>query len=236
MLKLKDILLLILIVVLTASFLFIGKWTSGIVIFENLSPLTNHQIVYQGITLLIAVALLLILWGFKRPEFQTYFRKGNIGAAIGPEPWIGIKPKGNQTWLSYGTTIGITISVVTAIIIYFQLIKGKEIDTGNILQILLFSLIFSLTNSFAEESVTRMSVVVALKGKVKDKIIPFISALIFGTVHYWGNPGGIPGVLAAGFLGWFLAKSILETKGFFWAWLIHFAQDVIIFTARFLAE
>ena len=236
MLKLKDILLLILIVVLTASFLFIGKWTSGIVIFENLSPLTNHQIVYQGITLFIAFALLLILWGFKRPEFQTYFRKGNIGAAIGPEPWIGIKPKGNLTWLSYGTTIGITISVVTAIIIYFQLIKGKEIDTGNILQILLFSLIFSLTNSFAEESVTRMSVVVALKGKVKDKIIPFISALIFGTVHYWGNPGGIPGVLAAGFLGWFLAKSILETKGFFWAWLIHFAQDVIIFTARFLAE
>lgn len=236
MLKLKDILLLILIVVLTASFLFIGKWTSGIVIFENLSPLTNHQIVYQGITLILAFALLLILWGFKRPEFTTYFKKGNISAAIGPEPWIGIKPKGNQTWLSYGTTIGITISVVTAIIIYFQLIKGKEIDTGNLLQILLFSLIFSLTNSFAEESVTRMSVVVTLKGKVNDRIIPFISALIFGTVHYWGNPGGIPGVLAAGFLGWFLAKSILETKGFFWAWLIHFAQDVIIFTARFLAK
>ena len=236
MLKLKDILLLILIVVVTASFLFIGKWTSGIVIFENLSPLTNHQIVYQGITLLIAFALLLILWGFKRAEFQTYFRKGNIGAAIGPEPWIGIKPKGNQTWLSYGTSIGITISVVTAIIIYFQLIHGKEIDLSNIVPILLFSLIFSLTNSFIEETVTRLSVVVVLKGKLKDRVIPFVSALIFGTVHYWGNPGGIPGVLAAGFLGWFLAKSILETKGIFWAWVIHFAQDVIIFTARFLAE
>ena len=72
MLKLKDILLLLLIVVVTASFLFIGKWTSGIVIFENLSSLTNHQIAYQGVTLLIAFALLLILWGFKRAEFQTY--------------------------------------------------------------------------------------------------------------------------------------------------------------------
>ncbi len=236
MLKLKDILLLILIVVLTASFLFIGKWTSGIVIFDNLSPLTNHQIIYQGITLLIAFAVLLILWGFKRPEFQTHFRKGNIGAAIGPEPWVGIKPKGNQTWLYFGTSIGIIISVVTAIIIYFQLIHGKEIDLSNIVPILLFSLIFSLTNSFIEETVTRLSVVVVLKGKLKDRVIPFVSALIFGTVHYWGNPGGIPGVLAAGFLGWFLAKSILETKGIFWAWVIHFAQDVIIFTARFLAE
>ncbi|HPW66473.1 MAG TPA: CPBP family intramembrane metalloprotease [Salinivirgaceae bacterium] len=236
MLKLKDILLLLLIVVLTASFLFVGKWTSGIVIFDNLSPLTNHQIVYQGITLLIALLLLLVLWGFKREEFKTYFRKGNISAKITPEPWVGIKPKGNQTWLSFGLSIGITISVVTAIIIYFQLLNGKAIDLSNILPILLFSLIFSLTNSFIEESVTRLSVVVVLKGKLKDRIIPFISALIFGTVHYWGNPGGIPGVLAAGFLGWFLAKSILETKGFFWAWVIHFAQDVIIFTARFLAE
>ncbi|HPW66849.1 MAG TPA: CPBP family intramembrane metalloprotease [Salinivirgaceae bacterium] len=236
MLKLKDILLLLLIVGLTASFLFIGKWTAGITVFENLSPLTNHQIVYQGVTLLIAVLLLLILWGVKRTEFRTFFRKGNISAEITPAPWIGIKPKGNQTWLYFGLSIGITISVVTAIIIYFQLLNGKEIDYSNILPILLFSLIFSLINSFAEESVTRISVVVALKGKVSDKAIPLISALIFGTVHYWGNPGGIPGVLAAGFLGWFLAKSILETKGIFWAWLIHFMQDVIIFSARFLAE
>ncbi len=236
MLKLKEILLLLLIVVLTASFLFIGKWTSGIVIFDNLSPLTNHQIVYQGITFLIAFALLFILWAFKRTEFQTHFRKGNISAEITPAPWVGIKPKGNQTWLHYGTSVGITISVVTAIIIYFQLIHRKDIDFSNILPILLFSLVFSLTNSFIEESVTRISVVMTLKGKVKDRIIPFISALIFGTVHYWGNPGGIPGVLAAGFLGWFLAKSILETKGIFWAWLIHFVQDVIIFTARFLTE
>lgn len=236
MLKSKDILLLLLIVVLTVSFLFIGKWTSGIVIFDNLSPLTNHQIVYQGVTLLIALLLLLVLWIFKREELKFFFRKGDIGAAITPEPWVGIKPKGNQTWLNYGISVGITISVVTAIIIYFQLIHRKEIDFSNILPILLFSLLFSLTNSFIEESVTRISVVVTLKDKVKDRIIPFISALIFGTVHYWGNPGGIPGVLAAGFLGWFLAKSILETKGFFWAWVIHFAQDVIIFTARFLAE
>lgn len=70
MLKLKEILLLLLIVVLTASFLFIGKWTAGIVVFDNLSPLTNHQIVYQAITLLIAFALLLILWGVKREEFN----------------------------------------------------------------------------------------------------------------------------------------------------------------------
>lgn len=43
-------------------------------------------------------------------------------------------------------------------------------------------------------------------------------------------PNGIPGVELASFLGWFLGKSLLETKGFFWAWTIHFVQDVFIFT------
>jgi hypothetical protein len=40
--------------------------------------------------------------------------------------------------------------------------------------------------------------------------------------------------ILAGFIAWFLAKSIHETKGFFWAWLIHFVQDVMIMTALFL--
>jgi hypothetical protein len=31
-----------------------------------------------------------------------------------------------------------------------------------------------------------------------------------------------------------LAKSIAETGGTFWAWFIHFLQDVIIFPGLFL--
>ena len=236
MIKLKDIILLILIVVLTASLLLVGSWTNGIIIFANLSELTNQQIVYQTITLLGTIVFLFILWWLKRVEFQTYFRKGNISAEIIPQPWVGIKPKPNENWFHFGRNIGLIISVVTAIVIYFQLINGKDISGCNILSILLFSLVFSLTNSFIEESITRLGVVVVLKGNLKESTIPLISALIFGIVHYWGNPGGIPGVIVAGFLGWFLAKSILETKGIFWAWLIHFVQDVIIFSARFLAE
>ena len=31
-------------------------------------------------------------------------------------------------------------------------------------------------------------------------------------------------------LGWLLARSMVETRGLFWAWFIHFCQDVIIFS------
>jgi hypothetical protein len=43
-------------------------------------------------------------------------------------------------------------------------------------------------------------------------------------------PGASIGVLLAGFLGWILAKSMRETRGMFWAWFIHFWQDVLIFS------
>ncbi len=54
-------------------------------------------------------------------------------------------------------------------------------------------------------------------------------AAFFGFAHYYGMPNGIVGVLMAGVLGWLLGKSMLETRGLFWAWFIHFCQDILIF-------
>jgi len=57
-----------------------------------------------------------------------------------------------------------------------------------------------------------------------------LMAAFFGIGHYYGVPYGIIGVLMASFLGWLLGKSMLETRGLFWAWFIHFWQDVLIFS------
>ena len=32
------------------------------------------------------------------------------------------------------------------------------------------------------------------------------------------------------FMGWLLGKAMVETRGLFWAWWIHFLSDVVIFT------
>ena len=224
----KSIVLLAIIIAFTIALIFISQWANGIVIFEGLSTTINKQILYQSITLLGTMVFLFALWLTKRNTFQAYFRKGNLSADILPEPLIGIKPKASENWIHLGRNFSIIISGVTAIVIYFQLIGGNGISIGTMASILPFSIVFALSNSFVEESITRLGVVVVLKNVIKDRTIPFVSALLFGSIHYWGNPGGILGVLVAGFLGWFLTKSILETKGIFWAWWIHFLQDVII--------
>jgi len=59
--------------------------------------------------------------------------------------------------------------------------------------------------------------------------IILLSAIAFGLVHFGGMPHGLIGMFMAGFLGWFLAKAVIETQGIFWAWFIHFIQDVVIY-------
>ena len=123
------------------------------------------------------------------------------------------------------------ISLVTTVVIYFQIFKTSDATALDILHTLPFGILFALSNSFVEESITRLGIVVVCKDMLPDKVIAWLSGVVFGSIHYFGNPGGLTGMVVAGFLGWLLCKSILETKGIFWAWFIHFLQDVIIFSA-----
>jgi len=232
----RNYALLGLVILLTISLPLISHALDGITVVERLPPAINRQLVYQIITLLLSLGFLGGLRLLRKEVLLTYFRKGDLRAKVIPVPALGLKPKPHQSWWHVGRDFALVISLITAVIIYFQLIRGQALSPARLWLVLPFSLLCSLSNSFVEEMLTRLGVVVALKGVASERAIPLVSALIFGGVHYWGSPGGIAGVLAAGFLGWFLAKSILETKGIFWAWLIHFIQDVIILTALFLQE
>jgi hypothetical protein len=53
--------------------------------------------------------------------------------------------------------------------------------------------------------------------------------MLFAVMHDYSAVNGVTGVLLTIFMGWMLTKAMLETRGFFWPWLLHFTQDVIIF-------
>ena len=63
-----------------------------------------------------------------------------------------------------------------------------------------------------------------------------ISGILFGLAHIFGMPSGIIGISLAAILGFVLAKSVFEIQGFFWAWLIHFLQDVVIIGSLYLMD
>jgi hypothetical protein len=214
------------IIYLMSNSLFTVNWFS--------TNYLNRTMAYQLTTLVLSLVIVLVT------AFQTEFQSlrllsvKRIDGKVLPEPWIGITKKNKDSWKKLGLNMTIIISVVTAVAIYFQVIQNGVTQTLT-LPILLLIILYALTNSFVEEVTYRhtFASIVEYHG-LNPYLSKALSALIFGGVHYLGTPGKIPGVILAGFLGWFLTKSIHETKGFFWAWLIHFVQDVIIMTALFL--
>jgi len=181
------------------------------------------QLKYQLLTLvLIAIFLLLCRW-LKPQEFVTYFRIGNIDAPTNANPLLGIKA--GESWRVIGGRFAVIITSVTAAIIYFQKFKGNALSIS---PILFWTPLLAASNAFVEEALVRFGVVVSLSGLMRPNRIAVASGLVFGTVHYFGTPGGSVGVTVAGLLGWLLARSVLETKGLFLAWFIHFLQDLVI--------
>jgi membrane protease YdiL (CAAX protease family) len=84
-------------------------------------------------------------------------------------------------------------------------------------------------NAFGEEFAFRSMPLVRLEPVFGPGLAVILSAVMFGLVHYFGQPGGPFGALLAGYLGWIAAKSMVETRGFVWAFLIHFLGDLIIY-------
>lgn len=227
----NTILPIILTIAFAVGLLLIPQWTAkhGFVVSDN--SYVTRQFNYQISLLVIAAISILATYLLNKHNFKTYFSFGQI-SAVGQElKLFGIKQ--GDTWTKTGISLCVVISLITAIFLYFQL---KQINPNWVsLQSGIFWIVlFSLTNSFGEEMIFRLGIVSPLSGQLTPTIIFFISAVLFGIPHFAGMPNGIIGVTMAGILGFVLAKSMYETNGFFWAWIIHFLQDILIIGTLFL--
>ena len=193
----------------------------------------DYQIKYQSLLLVTAFVVLVLTYFLNKENFTSLFSIGNINARTEELSLFGIK-KGDK-WLETGLSLSLIITLVTAIFMYFQL-KQYAVNWQLLLQGMGWIVLFSLTNSFGEEAIYRIGIVSPLKGLIAPVTVFLISAVLFGVPHFGGMPSGVIGVVMAGVLGFVLAKSVYETNGIFWAWLIHFLQDVVIIGSIYLMK
>lgn len=185
----------------------------------------NFQFNYQFLLLLITIVSLTGTYFLNKGNFMSYFRFGGISSPATVMKLFGIKE--NDSWLKTGISLTIFISLATTTFMYFQL-KSSPVNWSILKTGIFWIVLFSLTNSFGEEIIFRMGIVSPLTGLLQPITIFIISGVLFGIPHLVGMPSGFIGATMAGILGLVLAKSLFETNGFFWAWIIHFLQDVII--------
>lgn len=192
----------------------------------------DGQIAYQLVSGLLAIGVVLVARAMA-PSGHRYLALGKVSAPAAPAAWLGISA--GEPWTKIGRNFAIILTVATAAAVYFQIISTAAVQPSlvSLVIALLIALPFAASNAAIEEAIFRLAPVEALDRILKPGHIAILSGVLFGGVHYFGIPGGFIGVVLAGFLGWLLTKSITETRGVFWAWSLHFLQDLVIFTAVF---
>lgn len=176
---------------------------------------------------LILVALMaLTLIGSGIGLKELFLVKGNPKAPASPTRLL----QGNKTipwnlvirgWLPWFVLILIAV-------IWFQ-IRPDLTQFSRALIFLPGIFIAAVINAFSEEFMFRSIMLARLEPVVGPQGAIWMAAGLFGLMHYFGDPGGVFGVLLAGYLGWLAAKSMIETRGFVWAMVVHTLGDFIIY-------
>lgn len=189
------------------------------------------SILLKLVAAVLVVIMLIVLFANRK---SAYLAMGNLNVKAERIGWLGIE--GDKiSWgklalisavlISMGTFLG-TVVTVTG----FTFVRNLD----SWLSLLPYILLFALGNSLFEGIIYRNTVVSSLSGIFEKKDIVMLGAIFFGIAHYFGAPGGPLGVAMSTALGWYLCQSMVETKGLLSSWLIHFFQDVVIFSAVIL--
>ncbi|MCB2210296.1 CPBP family intramembrane metalloprotease [bacterium] len=175
-----------------------------------------------AVTLLMVLALLLI---YKRPA-RFFLRKGHLDA---PTSKLAFLIDEGTPWNKLGWILTACITLGTlAFLILAGRPTGAQLRTA--LPLLPAVLVLAAMNAFAEELNYRAALLAPLFPAVGKTHSVLLTAAFFGLGHFYGVPYGVVGVVMSFVLGYFLSKAMVETKGFFWPWFIHFWQDVAIFS------
>jgi membrane protease YdiL (CAAX protease family) len=200
-----------------------GKpWWNGMFAGGFGQQMLGTQILRVGAAAVMIVLLLVLR--FRSKDF--YLVRGNPNAKAEPVRWLGIdKPIG---WNRLGMISALCISLGT---LAFLVLAGQPPPSAAAGAVTLLPMILLLAamNAFGEEVTFRGALLAPLVPSVGPRHAVMLTAAFFGLGHYYGVPYGIIGVAMASLLGWFLGKCMVETRGFFWPWFIHFLQDVMIF-------
>jgi hypothetical protein len=180
----------------------------------------------QSLRLIVTLVIIAALFLLKKRRDAFFLVKGDTSAPVEPVRWLDIKS--GERWNKLGRKFAIILSLGT---LAFLVFAGRQPRDILILALpfLPAVLLAAALNAFNEEMTYKASFLSVLEDEVGKPQALRLMAAYFGIGHFYGIPYGVIGVLMAGFLGWFLGKSMLETRGLWWAWFIHFIQDVLIF-------
>ncbi len=183
-----------------------------------------------ALKLLTAIPIVGILLFVTRSPRAAFLSPGDLRVRAARIGWLGI-PGETIAWGRLALISGLLIAFGTLLLTLLTA-TGFTLppNLDRLWPLLPLIVVLALANSFAEGVAYRNAVLGPLAEKLPKGTVVLASAAFFGAAHYYGVPSGVIGVVMSGALGWFLARSMFETRGFLAPWIIHFLQDVVIFS------
>lgn len=178
--------------------------------------------------LTVAMIVLVALWAMRYRRSDIFLVKGQLDAVGAPIRWLGItKP---YSYRRFGPLAALCIGL--GLFVFLVIGGGRAALTSQALTVGAFAAAICLAaaNAFYENVTFRAAPLATLQPAVGPQQAMLLCAVYFGLGHFYGVPYGVVGVVMAAAMGWILNKTMLETKGFFWPWFIHFCQDALVFT------
>ncbi|HEV2032784.1 MAG TPA: CPBP family intramembrane glutamic endopeptidase [Candidatus Dormibacteraeota bacterium] len=139
---------------------------------------------------------------------------------------------GLRTSLSWGWLLPIAL-LLSVVPVVANVVGARHPDLGSagrLLPLVPLILAGAAINTFSEEFLFRQVLLARLIPALGVTQAIWLTALRFGVGHWFGNPSGPTGVLLATVFGWFAARSMLDTRGSGWIWVVHLINDIVIFS------
>jgi len=194
--------------------------TSGLL--SRFSDLAVHLLRLAPALLILTVSKL-----YRLSFSDLFLAVGDVRRNVQPSRLLGVKDK-SISWIEMTLRFSAIFGFGTAVF----LVLAVKPEVGRLLEnlyVLPFVMVIAALNAFNEEFILRAVPLSILSKSVGDENALFLTTSFFSLGHYYGVPYGFTGVLLSGFLGWFIGKSILETRGFLLAWFAHFIPDLVVF-------
>lgn len=187
----------------------------------------------MALDILVALAVIAVLWLMKRDRRAFFLARGDMGAPIAPIRWLGIGAA--ESWKKFTWIFAWIASLAVAVPTFLAAAPSGAVLL-RALPMLPAALLFAAVNAFTEEAYFRCSLISTLHEVIGRKHTLGLILVFFGLSHWlYGSPNGVVGFAMTGFLSWIMARSMLETRGMLSAWTIHFFPDVVIFFSYALA-
>ena len=186
----------------------------------------TYMLAEQSLRLMVTVVVIGALLALRGRPSRFFLALGNLHAPMAPIRWLGVKE--GSRWSRFGPMAALALSAGTLV---FLMAAGRPAPEliARAVPVLPVVFLAAALNAFSEEVSYKASLLCVLEEPVGPGQALLMVSAYFGVGHYYGVPYGLVGMAMAFALAWVLGRAMLETRGLFWSWFLHFWQDVLIF-------